>query len=157
MKSTTPTRRAPAAAFLALILCLVITSCEYDVPVTKEPTRSLDDRLIGDWVAMDGWIKVRRLDASGYVIFHDGKLYRAWHSEVAGLPLVSVQDIDSDKRKFSYLGYALSDDGRRLTLRVVNDKLIPDDTKDSDRVKRLLEEHAHNPGLFGEDFVYVRQ
>ena len=157
MKSTTPARRKPASAFLALILCLVITGCEYDVPATKEPTRSVDDRLLGNWVAMDGWIKVRRLDASGYVIFHDGKLYRAWHSGVAGLPLVSVQDIDSDKRKFSYLGYALSDDGRRLTLRVVNDKLIPDDTKDSDRVKRLFEEHAHDPALFGEDCVYVRQ
>lgn len=157
MKSITPIRRKPALAFLALILCLVISGCEYDVPATKEPTRSVDDRLLGDWIAMGGWMKVRRLDASGYVIFHDGKLYRACHSGVAGLPLVSVQDIDSDQRKFSYLGYALSDDGRRLTLRVVNDNLIPDDTKDFARLKRLFEEHARDPALFGEGFVYVRQ
>ncbi len=125
--------------------------------MTKEPTRNVDDRLLGDWIAMGGWMKVRRLDASGYVIFHDGRLYRAWHSETAGLPLVSVQDIDSNKRKFAYLSYTLSDDGRRLTLRVVNDKLIPDDTKDSDRVKQLFEKHARDPALFGEGFVYVRQ
>ncbi|MSU49768.1 MAG: hypothetical protein EXS37_11900 [Opitutus sp.] len=157
MKSTTPTQRTLVFTLLALFLCLAMTGCEYNVPATIEPTRGVDDRLLGDWIAMGGWMKVRRLDASGYVIFHDGELYRAWHSGVAGLPLVSVQDIDSDKRKFAYLGYALSDDGRRLTLRVVNDKLIPDDTKDSDRVKKLFEEHARDPALFGEGFVYVRQ
>lgn len=157
MKSTTPARRKPASVLLALMLCFVVTGCEYDVPVTKGSTRGVDERLLGDWIAMGGWMKVRRLDARGYVIFHDGKLYRAWHSGVAGLPLVSVHDFDSEKRKFAYLSYALSDDGRRLTLRVVNDQLIPDDTKDSNRVKTLFEEHARDPALFGEGFVYVRQ
>jgi hypothetical protein len=68
-----------------------------------------------------------------------------------------VQDIDSAKRTYSYLGYALSDNGRRLTLRVVSDTLIPDNTKDSARVRQLLAEHAQDPELFGMEFVYVRQ
>jgi len=157
MKTNTSTQRKPALPYLVLLLCLVLTGCEYDVPATKEPTRNVDDRLLGDWVAMGGWMKVRRLDANGYVIFHDGKLYRAWHSELAGLPLVSVQDIDSEKRKFAYLGYALSTDGRRLTLRVVNDKLIPDETRDAERIKTLFEKHRREPALFGEGFVYVKQ
>ncbi|MEI6464206.1 MAG: hypothetical protein WCQ89_05750 [Verrucomicrobiota bacterium] len=140
-----------------LILGLGLTGCEYDVPLTKEPTRGVDDRLTGDWIAKDGWMKVRPLDANGYVVFFDGKLYRAWHSTVAGLALVTVQDIETGKRKYSYLGYAVSDDGRRLTLRVVNDKLIPDETADSARVQKLFEQYARDPALFTGDVVYVKQ
>ena len=140
-----------------LILGLGLTGCEYDVPLTKEPTRGVDDRLTGDWIAKDGWMKVRPLAANGDVVFFDGKLYRAWHSTVAGLALVTVQDIETGKRKYSYLGYAVSDDGRRLTLRVVNDKLIPDETADSARVQKLFEQYARDPALFTGDVVYVKQ
>lgn len=144
-------------ALLALLLCLLVTGCEYDVPVTNEPTGAVDPRLIGEWIGKDGWIKVRGFDATSYAIFHDGRLYRAWHSAVANLPVVSVQDIDTTRRKFFYLSHAVSDDGQRLTLRVANDTLIPDDTKDAARVRQLFEEHAANPGLFGEAIVYFRQ
>jgi hypothetical protein len=155
MKSITPKKYSHAIA--TLLLCLVMSGCEYETPITQMPTREVDVRLVGHWLAMEGWMKVRQLDSSGYVVFHDGKLYRAWHSTVAGLPLLSVQDIESERRTFAYLHYALSEDGRRLTLRVVNDKLIPDDTKGPDRVKSLFEAHAHDPALFGPPFVYLRQ
>jgi len=142
---------------VTLLLGFAFAGCEYDVPLTKEPTRGVDDRLTGDWIAKDGWMKVRPYDAASYVVFHDGKLHRAWHSTVAGLDLVTVQEIETPKRKYFYLGYALSEDGRRLTLRVVNDKVIPDETGDTARVQQLFAQYARDPALFTGDVVYVRQ
>jgi hypothetical protein len=155
---TIPSIRARLVT-LVVTLCLgfALAGCEYDVPLTKEPTRGVDARLTGDWIAKDGWMKVRPYDAMTYVVFFDGKLHRAWHSSVAGLSLVTVQEIETPKRKYFYLGYALSEDGRRLTLRVVNDKLIPDETSDSGTAQQLFALHAGNPGLFAGEHAYVRQ
>jgi hypothetical protein len=157
MTSTASRRFDVRFAGLALVLSLGLAGCNYDVPVTVNPTRPVNERLAGNWAAMEGWMKVRAFDANSYAIVHDGKLYRAWHSDVAGLPLVSVQDIDSERRKYAYMVYALSDDGRRLTLRLVNDKIIPAGSKDSDAVQQLFKKHAHEPALFGQDILYIRQ
>lgn len=157
MKTLRSVTARPVVAWFALLLGLALAGCEYDVPLTKEPTRGVDARLTGDWIAKDGWMKVRALDAQGYVIFHDGKLFRAWHSAAAGLPLMTVQDVDSPKRKYYYLGYALSEDGRRLTVRVVNDKVVPDETPDSGAVQKIFEQNARNPALFDGEYVYVKQ
>ncbi len=43
-------------------------------------------------------MKVRRLDDNIYVVYSDGDLFRAYHSDVAGAPFVSVQDINSSDR-----------------------------------------------------------
>jgi len=97
---------------------------------------------------------VRRLDDSIYIVYYDGDLFRAYHSDVAETPFVSVQDINSSDRKYAYVVWKLSDDGKRLTLRNVQSKLIPKEQKDSGRVAELLKENARNPELFGEEIEF---
>jgi 3-methyladenine DNA glycosylase AlkC len=50
--------------------------------------------------------------------------------------------------------WKLSDDGKRLSLRNVQSKLIPKEQKDSARVVELLKENARNPELFGEEIEF---
>jgi hypothetical protein len=116
----------------------------------------VQERLLGDWVSLDGKenMKVRRLDDSIYIVYYDGDLFRAYHSDVAETPFVSVQDINSSDRKYAYVVWKLSDDGKRLTLRNVQSKLIPKEQKDSGRVAELLKENARNPELFGEEIEF---
>ena len=116
----------------------------------------MQERLLGDWVSLDGKenMKVRRLDDSMYIVYYDGDLFRAYHSDVAETPFVSVQDINSSDRKYAYVVWKLSDDGKRLTLRNVQSKLIPKEQKDSGRVAELLKENARNPELFGEEIEF---
>ena len=116
----------------------------------------MQERLLGDWVSLDGKenMKVRRLDDNIYVVYYDGDLFRAYHSDVAGAPFVSVQDINSSDRKYAYVVWKLSDDGKRLSLRNVQSKLIPKEQKDSARVVELLKENARNPELFGEEIEF---
>jgi hypothetical protein len=65
-----------------------------------------------------------------------------------------VQDLNSNDRKYAYVAWKLSDDGRHLALRNVSDKVIPKETKDSATVVALLNKDAHNPDLLGEEIEF---
>ena len=108
---------------------------------------------------MDGKenMRVRRLEDSTYVVYYDGDLFRAYHSDVAETPFVSVQDLNSSDRKYAYVIWKLSDDGKFLRLRNVNDKVVPKQTKDSDTVVALLTKNASNPELFGEEIEFRKE
>jgi hypothetical protein len=144
------------AAFLGLAL---LAGCTYDEPITAKPTRKIEPRLLGEWKAASeekGVMKVCKLDDSNYVLTYDGELYRAFHSDFAGLPLVSVQELDGN-RKYAYLTWKLSDDGKVLTLRVTDTKVITEDLKTTAAVQKALKANASNPGLFDEENKYNRQ
>jgi hypothetical protein len=53
--------------------------------------------------------------------------------------------------------WKLSDDGKNLTLRSVNQKIIPQETRDSTTVAALLTKNAHNPELFGEEIEFQKE
>ncbi len=138
---------------------LAFAACEYEVPITPSPTCGVQERLLGDWVSLDGkeQMKVRRLDESIYIVYFDGDLFRAYHSDVAETPFVSVQDINSSNRKYAYVVWKLLDDGKRLSLRNVKSTVIPKEQKDSARIAELLKENAKNPELFGEEIEFNKE
>jgi hypothetical protein len=145
---------------VAVCLCtLLFTSCQYDVPITSNPTRKVQERLLGDWTSDDGkeHMNVRRLDENTYVLYYDGDLFRAYHSDVAETPFATVQDLNSSDRKYAYVIWKLSDDGKFLRLRNVNDKVVPKETKDSAAVVALLTKNARNPDLFGEEIEFRKE
>jgi hypothetical protein len=84
--------------------------------------------------------KVRKLDDSVYIVYDDGDLFRAYHSDIAETPFASVQDLNSNDRKYAYVVWKLSDDGNHLSLRNVNRKVIPKESRDSATVAALLTE-----------------
>ena len=100
---------------------------------------------------------MRRLDDSTYVVYYDGDLFRAYHSDVAKIPFTTVQDLNSTDRKYAYIIWKLSDDGKNLRLRSVNDKVVPKETKDSAGVVALLTKNARNPELFGEEIEFKKE
>ncbi len=102
-------------------------------------------------------MRVRRLDDSTYVVYYDGDLFRAYHSDIADTPFASVQDLNSNDRKYAYVTWKLSDGGERLALRSVNNKIIPTETKDSVSVAALLTKNARNPELFGEGIEFRKE
>jgi hypothetical protein len=145
---------------ITVCLCIVgFAACEYDVPITSTPTRKVQEQLLGDWVSPDGkeHMKVRRLDDSMYVVYYDGDLFRAYHSDVAETPFASVQDLNSNDRKYAYVVWKLSDDGKRLSLRNVDRNVIPKETRDSATVVALLTKNARNPELLGEEIEFSKE
>ena len=145
---------------VAIGLCsLAFTACQYDVPITPAPTQRVQERLLGNWTSADGKekLKLRSLDDSIYIVYYDGDLFRAYHSDVGETPFVTVQDLNSTDRKYAYVIWKLSDDGKNLTLRSVNDKVVPKETKDSATAIALLTKNASNPELFGEEIEFQKE
>ena len=139
--------------------CLGFTSCNYDVPITSAPTRKVQEQLLGNWVSLDGKenMRARRLDDSTYAVYYDGDLFRVYHSDIGETPFATVQDLNSNDRKYAYVVWKLSDDGRNLRLRNVNDKVVPRETKDSASVVALLTKNATNPELVGEEIEFRKE
>ena len=145
---------------LAIGLCsLAFTSCNYDVPITPSPTRNIEKRLLGDLISLDHKenMKVRPLDDNTYIVYYDGDLFRAYHSDVAGTPFATIQDLNSNDRKYAYVVWKLSDDGKHLSLRNVSDKVISKEIKDSGTVVALLTKNASKPELFGEEIEFKKE
>ena len=95
-------------------------------------------------------MKLRKLNESTYIVSYDGILFQAYHSDVGGIPYLSVQDIDSGEGKYLYVTWNLSEDGQRLEIRAVSAEVIPPLLKNSAQVRKALEENGHNAGLFKE-------
>jgi hypothetical protein len=55
------------------------------------------------------------------------------------------------------VAWKLSDDGKGLSLRSVNNKVIPKETRDSATVAALLTKNAHSPDLFGEEIEFRKE
>jgi lipopolysaccharide export LptBFGC system permease protein LptF len=138
---------------------LAFAACQYEVPITPSPTRGVQEQLLGDWVSLDGkeQMKTRRFDDNTYIVYYDGDLFRAYHSDVAETSFVSVQDINSNDRKYAYVVWKLSEDGKRLSLRSVQSKVVPKEQKDSATVAELLKENAKNPELLGEEIEFNKE
>ena len=141
------------------LLSLALGACQYDVPITSSPTRKVHEQLLGDWRSSDGKeeLKLRRLDDSVYIVYYDGDLFRAYHSDVAQTPFATVQDLNSNDRKYAYLVWKLSDDGKHLSLRNISDRVVSKEIKDSDTVVALLAKNASNAELFGEEIEFGKE
>lgn len=155
----------PALLGLCSAICLFAAGCNYDFALTEQPTQKVDGRLIGNWVAVDQdngkpeSMQVRRLDDSTYAVAFDEDIYRAFHSDFAGQPFLSVQNLQpgGDDRKYLVMTWALSPDARQLTLRTVSTKVVPEATKDRAALEKLIQANLANPKLYSDPIVFTRK
>ena len=148
-----------AAGLLMALCCISFSGCVYEVPITATPTRKVETKLLGDWVSKDGQnkLKVRKLDDSVYILSVNGQLFRAYHSDVAKTPFASVQEIESPERKYTYVIWSVSEDGKRLNWRALSSKVIPQSIKDPAAVQKLLEKNLKNAELFDDEQEYTKE
>ena len=161
MKLTTTfaSLRRAFPALIAAVCLFVFSGCEFESPITLQPTHNVDKRLMGEWFSPDGKekMKIYRWDAGNYIVGYNGDLFRAWHSATAGTDFVTVQNVEVDPPKYSYFIWKLSEDGKKLALRSVNSKVIPKETKEPLVVQELLKKNLQNPALLNEEAVFSRR
>ena len=155
----------PFSACLLVAACFLVSGCNYDFPLTAKPTRPIEPGLVGDWETFDKdehkteHMNVRRLDASTYVVSLDGDLYRVFHSDFAGVTLLSVQNLQpgGDEGKYIYYRYALNADHDHLSLWGVREKIVPDETKTAADAQKLIKANLTNPKLYGGETQFTRK
>jgi hypothetical protein len=144
---------------VAIGLCsLAFTACQYDVPITSGPTRKVEEQLLGDWSSADGKekLKVRRLEDNTYVLYYDGDLFRAYHGH-RGQTVRHGLGSQLERSQVCLHRLEIMENGKSLSLRNVNDKVVPKETKDSPTVVALLTKNARNPELFGEKIEFRKE
>lgn len=143
--------------FAVAVSAVLLLSCDYTLPLTEEPTRKVNPALLGTWAPLeeqDEAMTVRMYDDHHYVIATKGDLYRAHHTDVAGLPLISVQNLNDSDRKWLYVVWKLSADGSELTMRSVNVSVVPDGTRES--ILEAIAANRDNPKLFNDEGRWKR-
>jgi len=152
-------------ACLLVVTSLLVTGCLYDFPLTTKPTRKVEPALLGDWVSFDKddqkleRMSVRKLDDSTYVVALDNDIYRAFHSDYAGVTLLSVQNLQSggDEGKYVYYRYALAADHEHLSLWGVSNHIVPEETKTQADAQGLIRANLNNPKLYGDEIAFTRK
>jgi hypothetical protein len=154
--------KPPFAWFLAAG-ALLLAGCNYDVPLTAQPTRKIDASLLGEWVSFDKseqkleYMTVRNLDDSTYIVAMDRDLYRVFHSDFADTAFVSVQDLNSDERKYVYYVWQISADGTQLSVKGVSTQVVPEKTKGQAALQQLIKANLANPKLYGDEIKFTRK
>ncbi len=151
--------------WLIIAGCLLVGGCNYEFSLTAQPTRKINEQLLGNWASFDKdeqkveHLNVRRWDEFTYVVAMDGDIYRVFHSDVADTAFLSVQNLrpGSDDRKYAYYTWQLSADGTELSLKGVSNKVVPEETKERDEIQKLIKNNLTNPNLFGDVIVYSRK
>src|SRR4051812_32119273 len=156
----------PALSLFSLVaaLCLALTGCNYDSTLTAKPTQKINEKLLGEWVSVDKdtgkeeRMLVRQLDDSNYIVGMDNDIYRVFHSDFAGIPFVSVQDLQvgREDHKYAYFTWQLSADGALLTLHGVSTQVVPEGTKGRTALQKLIKANLKNPALFTDAPVFHR-
>jgi hypothetical protein len=148
-----PARMQLVRQWLIVAAICALSGCIYDVPITASGTRNIDAKLLGDRRSKDGkeQLKIRELNGTTYLLLLNGDPFRAYHSDFAGVPFVSVQDLDKPEQKFAYLKYALSPDGTTLTAYAVNADTLPKTVRTSAAVRKLLRQQLANPKLYVDE------
>lgn len=147
---------------ILLAACFLINGCNYDFSLTATPSRKIEIKLIGDWVASDAGNKkpdllhVRQFDDFTFVVSMDNEIYRAFHSDFADTPFLSVQDLNAGNRKYIYFTWQLSADATRLTLKGIRTDLIPEATKTAAEIQSLIKQNLKSPRLFQDELQFTR-
>mgnify|MGYP003693684735 CR=1 FL=1 len=90
---------------------------------------------------------------TAFIVYYDGDLFRAYHSDVAEMPFASVQDLNSKDRKYLCRLETVRVTASNLSLRSVNRNVIPKRKAgdSASTVAALLDEkRAVTLSLFGE-------
>ena len=147
----------------AVLLCFLFASCIYEAPLTKSPTRKIDERLIGDWVSVEekpSVIQIRKFDDSNFILIDGGSVYRVFHSDFEGVNFLSLQNLEtngSSARKFAFIDYRFEKPDR-VRARAINKDVIPDTLRTTSELQKKVREHLKDPQLFNKDeIVYTRK
>jgi hypothetical protein len=154
-------------------MILVIAGCfPYKEPLAQPEGSAIESRLIGEWNEIgpvngrspgsllvyrfndrEYYIEVRSLDQQGK---RDTIRMRGFSSSVGDARFINLQDIRNDSRGYTFVRYALSDDGT-LTLQGVDDKWAKSSVLTTEQTYRFVAENLDHDWLYSKETVRLRK
>ena len=138
-----------------LLLLLLAPGCEFEAPLSSRPEAPVDDRLLGRWVAPEGWAKVARYDAENYILVYNGTVFRAWHSRVAGQDFLTLRNLEGAAPRHHFLHCRRVSD-RRIDVSFVREELVPRHERDPEALRRAVAAGWGQPDLLGQAIPFTQ-
>lgn len=154
-----------------LLLVVVVTGCDYTVPLVTQPDQDIDRALVGLWGRTNEEGRVEQLlilplGLQEYLVSYAAGSPNALFARGcgwvgSGLTLVQLDwfgtakgGTPDDAKTFQYASYAIESD--ILRVRLLNTGLIPGPFTNSAELAAALSAHRDHPELFRAPQAYAR-
>lgn len=159
---------------LLVLMALVFSGCEYDVPISEPQGVEIDYSMLGLWQKADAQGEIEEDSDSLLVLEYGEKEYliayssddatmyfKAYPVKIEGNWYVQFQIIGTDElaagkkdRKYHLASYELT--GKELSFSLLNAKIISGNINESSELKEAFIENLKNEALFGKPVKFVK-
>lgn len=164
-------KKSPPAMVGLFLGLLLLTACDFTVPLSPSPRMMVDKPALGLWQRTTSRGNTERLlvlqlgEREYLIVWPKGantELYaRAHLFEYAGSTLVQLQwfgnsngDVPDDDRNYQIASYGISAD--RLSVRLLNTDVIGKEFSTADDLAAAIDSNSNDPELFGEEMLFHR-
>lgn len=158
-------------ALLTAAVCVVLTGCDYTVPLVDKPDMAMETQLIGLWEKSDGDNKAERLlilplskqeHLVAYPYGGEGGLFaKACACRIAEKLFVQLEwfgtaegTLPDDGRVYQYATYQLRDG--ELEIRLLNADVVSREISSPAELKKAIETQKDTKDYFREAMVFRR-
>jgi hypothetical protein len=152
---------------MLVLVALFLVGCEYESPLTKEHSISVDSVVLGLWELVpekgkdpdqNQRMMILKYSGTEYLIHYptgkDGMYFRGYPIKIGNVPCVQLEFIGTEdgpldkdnKELFHVVSYALANG--ELKIKTLNTDLVDDELKDSGALRKSFLKHKGNKGLF---------
>jgi hypothetical protein len=149
------------------VTALLVVSCEYESPLTKEHNTPVDSSILGLWIedqdpgeqpGSDERMMVLKYSDTEYLIHYptgkDGIYYRGYPIKIGGISCVQLEIVgtedgpldNNEKDLFHVASYEFKQG--LLEVKLLNTDLVDDDLKDAGALRKAFLENIDNKELF---------
>ena len=161
---------------MLVLVALFIVGCEYESPLTKEHSISVDFAVLGLWELVpekendseeNQRMLILKYSGTEYLIYcfegKDGMYYRGYPIKIGNVPCVQIESIGTEKGPidkdykwpiFHVVSYALVNG--ELEIKLLNTDLVDNELKDSEALRKSFLKHKGNKDLFTYPGKYRR-
>lgn len=162
---------------IALVLAIMLSGCQYLVPLSEEHNINIDTDLLGYWTmlpdesdpeaSIDSMTVLQFSDSEyivNYVSEGSGMFFRAYLIAVGDQTLLQLEllgtdegpyEESADEHRFIVANYVL--DQGKLEVKTLNTELVSRDLRDSESLMQAFLANLDNPELFTGSGFFTKQ
>jgi hypothetical protein len=142
---------------------MLLSACIYDAALDPKPLLPIEPQFIGDWREAESGdrLLIRAFNETEYLLVTANEnsidCYRAFASEVDGVPLANVQYLEPGKEatgKYAFFKYRR--ETGNLVIQMLNEEILSSELKTTAQLRAAIRENRQNPALFAKETVYVK-
>lgn len=137
-----------------------------DFPLEDSSQSQVSAGMVGDWVQVDNdkplWLVMKKFNEHEYLtawgrLGQRATFARAFSSEIDGVDVMNVQDIQGERRVSMFYKYMLTDNDQLIIYLIKNKPLFEDQKFDTpEQLRAFVTAHIHDEAMYGKPITFQR-